>query len=107
MEDKNMLEEYRAELDEIDKVLEQYFVRRMQVVAKIGEYKRANGIPTLDAGREAQVLEKHTRSIEAELAPYMEDYFRAMMAISRKYQDDRRAPEARSAATAGSLSPEK
>ena len=91
MTENRGLEEYRAELDEIDKVLEQYFVRRMQVVANIGAYKRLHGIPTLDAGREAQVLEKHTRSIEPQFVPYMEDFFRAMMAISRKYQDDQRA----------------
>ena len=84
------LEEYRAELDVIDKTLEEYFVRRMKVVAKIGEYKRANDIPTLDAGREKAVLEKHTKEIEPEFVPYMEEYFKAMMAISRKYQDDRR-----------------
>ena len=91
--ERTLLEEYRAELDEIDKVLEQYFERRMEVVAKIGEHKRLNGIPTLDAGREAKVLEKHTRDIEPRLAPYMEDYFRAMMAISRKYQDDQKEKE--------------
>ena len=73
------LEEYRAELDVIDKTLEDYFVRRMKVVAKIGEYKRANGIPTLDAG------------LEPELAPYMEEYFKAMMDISKQYQNDRRS----------------
>ena len=84
------LEEYRAELDVIDKTLEEYFVRRMQLVTKIGEYKRANGIPTLDAGREKAVLEKHTKDIDPELVPYMEEYFKAMMAISRQYQDDRR-----------------
>lgn len=84
------LEEYRAELDVIDKTLEEYFVRRMKVVEKIGEYKRANGIPTLDAGREKAVLEKHTKDIDPELAPYMEEYFRAMMDISKQYQNDKR-----------------
>ncbi len=84
------LEKYRAELDVIDKALEENFVRRMKVVAKIGEYKRANGIPTLDAGREKAVLEKHTKDIEPDFVPYMEEYFKAMMAISRKYQDDNR-----------------
>ena len=71
-------------------MLEENFVRRMQIVAKIGEYKRQNGIPTLDAGREAKVLEKHTKDIAPEFVPYMEEYFKAMMAISRKYQDDNR-----------------
>lgn len=84
------LEELRAELDIVDKALEENFVRRMKVVAKIGEYKRASGIPTLDAAREKAVLEKHTKDIEPELAPCMEEFFKAMMAISRKYQDDKR-----------------
>ena len=93
MFERTLLEEYRAELDEVDKVLEQYFVRRMKIVDRIGRYKRLNNIPTLDASREAAVLEKHTRDIDPELVPYMEEYFRAMMAISRKYQDEKKAAE--------------
>lgn len=81
------LEEYRAELDQIDKTLEEYFVKRMKVVKKIGEYKKAKGLPTYDGGREKQVIEKHTAAIEEELKPYMARYFEEMMAISRSYQD--------------------
>ena len=81
------LEDYRAELDAIDKTLEDCFVRRMQTVAKIGEYKQQHGMPTLDPGREAEVLQKHTAGLEEDLKPCMEDFFKAVMAISRNYQD--------------------
>ena len=81
------LEDYRAELDVIDKTLEEFFLRRMQIVEKIGQYKKEHGLPTLDASREAKVLEKHTQGHPEELRPYIEEYFRALMAISRSYQD--------------------
>lgn len=81
------LEEYREELDVIDKTLEEYFIKRMEIVTRIGDFKRANGIPTLDSGREAAVLKKHTEHIPEAFRPYMEEYFKAMMALSRQYQD--------------------
>ena len=81
------LEELRAQLDEIDRTLEENFIKRMEVVARIGAFKEQHGLPTLDAGREAQVLEKHTAGLDEELRPFMEAYFTEMMALSRKYQD--------------------
>ena len=85
------LEDYREQLDAVDKALEENFVRRMRIVDEIGAYKRANGLPTLDAGREAKVLEKHASAAEDELKPYMRDFFRALMNISKSYQDSKRA----------------
>ena len=41
----NPLEEYRAQIDAIDGELVQLFLQRMAVTQKVGEYKKANGIP--------------------------------------------------------------
>ena len=56
------LDDYRAELDAIDKALEEGFIARMELVKKIGEYKAEHGLPTLDAGREAAVIDMHTEN---------------------------------------------
>ncbi len=77
----------RNELDAVDKGLEEGFVRRMQIVGEIAEYKAANALPTLDAAREAEVLEKHTQNCPAELKPYMAYYFKVLMSLSRNYQE--------------------
>ena len=77
----------RAELDAVDKTLEEGFVRRMQAVEKIAEYKAEHGLPTLDASREAAVLEMHTENCPKELKPYMEYYFKVLMSLSRNYQE--------------------
>ena len=81
------LKYYRDQLDEIDGALEDLFIRRMQIVAKIGEYKAEHGLSVLDSAREAQVLEKHTAGIDKEMKPCMEEFFKSVMAISRSYQD--------------------
>ena len=79
--------ELRKQLDRIDKVLEEKFSERMQVVEQIRKYKKANGLPTLDTIREVQVLSKHTEMQLEELKPYIEEFFRSVMTISRQYQD--------------------
>ena len=81
------LELLRSELDAVDKGLEEGFARRMQIVGEIAEYKAAHALPTLDAAREAEVLEKHTQNCPAELKPYMAYYFKVLMSLSRNYQE--------------------
>ena len=81
------LKELRDRLDVIDKELEEQFAARMQVVRAIGEYKKRCGIATFDAAREAQVLAMHTDGQSEEIKPYMEEFFKAVMDISKEYQD--------------------
>ena len=47
------LADYRKQLDRIDAEILQLFEERMNVVREIGIWKKQNGIPVLDAGREA------------------------------------------------------
>ena len=50
------LHDYRRELDGIDKELLSLFSRRMEIAAKIGEYKKENKLPVYDPARERQIL---------------------------------------------------
>lgn len=81
------LEGYRAQIDAIDGQLVQLFLQRMAVTQKVGEYKKAQGIPVLDSQREKQVIAAKTAltddpAAKAEVAALYE----SIMAISRRQQ---------------------
>ena len=52
------LEECRKEIDRLDKELTNLLEQRMQVVAKVAAYKKANHMEIFDPRRERQVLDK-------------------------------------------------
>ena len=81
------LEDYRKELDIIDKQLEECFVRRMGVAARIAEYKRLNGIPTYDPARETKVVEMHCSGMAEELKPNGTQFFIELMRLTKEYQE--------------------
>ena len=83
----NQLEQARAQIDTVDRQMAALFEQRMAAVRQVIEYKQATGMPILDSGREAQVIEKNTAYIaEDVLRPYYADLLRAQMAFSRQYQ---------------------
>ena len=53
------------------------------------EYKKKNGLPILDAGREEAILEKVGRRAGPELAPYARRVYETVLAVSREYQAQR------------------
>ncbi|HHV72811.1 MAG TPA: prephenate dehydratase [Clostridia bacterium] len=82
------LEELRGKIDEIDRKLGELFEQRMELVEKIAEYKRQNGLPVLDREREKAVIEKNiSRLKKKKLVEETEDFFSNLMRISREYQE--------------------
>ena len=82
------LQNLRREIDAIDRELVELFRRRMDVTARVGEYKRANGIPVLDQERERQVLRNKGELAGEELRPAAVTLFQTIMALSRRQQRD-------------------
>ncbi|MBE7031137.1 MAG: prephenate dehydratase [Ruminococcaceae bacterium] len=77
----------RARIDEIDAQITPLFEERMEIAAKVAAYKAANGLPTLNAGREAQVLGKNEAHLKDKaFAPYLRELYQNMMRLSRNYQ---------------------
>ncbi|MBM6939606.1 bifunctional chorismate mutase/prephenate dehydratase [Pseudoflavonifractor phocaeensis] len=81
------LEQYRREIDRIDRELVALFLERMAVTGQVGVYKQQRGIPVLDAQREKEVIAAKTAMTDdparkADLAHLYE----AIMAISRRQQ---------------------
>ena len=51
------LDALRREIDNVDKELIALFTKRMDICAKIGDYKKENGLPVYDKARENRALE--------------------------------------------------
>lgn len=80
------LEELREQIDEIDADLIELVQRRMDIAAGIAAYKRENGLPVLDATREADKLVDIRSRCRPELGPYVARLYEAMFSVSRDYQ---------------------
>lgn len=80
------LKEYRSQIDRIDKELMALLEERMDVVEKIGEYKRERGLPVLDASREAEKIKNLSSMADPSKERYLIDILKAIMATSRKME---------------------
>ena len=81
------LQEARRIINEVDTQMAELFVRRMEAAEMVAEYKKAHGMPILDAEREEEVIRNGMDRVERDaLRGYYADFMRETMAISRRYQ---------------------
>ncbi|MEG2420603.1 MAG: prephenate dehydratase domain-containing protein [Oscillospiraceae bacterium] len=81
------LQTLRGQLDEIDRQLVPLLEGRMDLVRRVGDYKRAHGLPVLDADRERDLLaEKRAMLRSPQNAPAVTALFETLMAVSRQSQ---------------------
>ena len=83
----SQLEQYRQEIDAIDRELVDLFLRRMEVTGKVGEWKQQNGVPVLDAEREKRVIAaKSALTDDPARRADLAELYETIMAISRRQQ---------------------
>ena len=83
----NKLEKAREVINEVDSQMAELFVKRMNAVRDVCEYKMEYGLPILDQKREDSVIERNSALVEDEiLKGYYIDYLRSLMSVSRAYQ---------------------
>ena len=80
------LEQLRGDIDAIDRQIVDLMKRRMETVAQVAEYKKANNMPVLDTSRERALLSKVGQEAGEELADYVQSMYRTIMAASRSYE---------------------
>lgn len=80
------LNDYRKEIDSIDDQMIALFSRRMDIAAKIAEYKRANGLRVLDARREKEKLRDITEKTPEDLRGYVASLYSLIFELSRSHQ---------------------
>ena len=82
------LNESRKNLDYIDDEILKLFIKRLNVVKGIAEYKKENNLPILQQDRENEVLERIAAKAGEDLAPYAKELFTDIMGISKDFQKD-------------------
>jgi len=71
----NELEGYRHEIGALDREILAAANRRLELVAELKRWKEEHGLPFVDAGREAQLLDE---LVDANEGPLSEDGVRAL-----------------------------
>ena len=80
------LQEIRQQIDSIDREMVDLFCRRMDLSARVADYKKANDLPIFVPGREQEILNRVAEQAGPELAPYIRRLYAALLEESRLYQ---------------------
>lgn len=81
------LKDIRAEIDAIDKQVQELFEKRMELASQVADYKIATGKPVYDKVREDEKLEVFKSRANNEFnATGIQELFKQIMGMSRKYQ---------------------
>ena len=80
------LNELRTEIDRIDDDIVRLFVHRMEICAKVAEYKKANSLPVLMPAREQEKLADVSLKAGSEMAEYTRQLYTLLFELSRDYQ---------------------
>ncbi|MDO5712944.1 MAG: chorismate mutase [Tissierellia bacterium] len=82
------LEELRKEIDEIDGQFVELFLKRMEIVKGVANYKIENNLPVLHKDREQKVIDKAVSRTPEEMKEYVKEFFEDTMKVSRHMQED-------------------
>ena len=87
------LNELRLEIDQIDDQLVALFAQRMEVSARIADYKKENDLPIFVPSREAEKLRDVAQKSGPELEVYTKVLYDLLFELSRGYQSQRNAAQ--------------
>jgi len=83
------LKELRTQIDQIDDELVRLFGARMEIAAKIADYKKENKLPILVPAREREKLQDVAKKAGPEMANYTRVLYSMLFELSRSYQSKR------------------
>ena len=83
------LQDYRKEIDAIDDELVRLFGKRMDIAAKIADYKKEQGLPIHVPAREREKLVDVAAKAGPEMANYTRVLYSMLFELSRSYQSKR------------------
>ena len=81
------IEQYREEIDSIDKELVELFKKRMEVSGKVAAYKQQVGKPIMDPSRERQLLERVSDLAGEEYESQTRLLYHTILGLSRSRQN--------------------
>lgn len=88
IQDSFDIDDLRNQIDKIDANLVSLFENRMEIVLKVAEYKKNNGVAILNKAREEAVIKKNLEIVKnKDLYSEVEEFFKSVMEISRGFQN--------------------
>lgn len=85
------LNDIRLDINKIDEELKRAFLKRMEYVEQVREYKEVTNTPVKNKSREADIINSKLEGV-TEFAPETREFFKTMIEISCKYQNERLSP---------------
>ena len=83
------LKDLRGEIDQIDDQIVKLFVQRMDISAKVADYKKKNNLPIHIPAREREKLQDVAKKAGADMANYTRVLYSMIFELSRSYQSKR------------------
>lgn len=85
------LTECRKQIDAIDDEILSLFLKRMAVASEVADFKKANGIATMQKTREREILQRVSELSGSDMEEYSRILFSTLMDLSKSYQNKRNA----------------
>ena len=82
------IEEMRAQIDTIDRQLVALLNQRFDVVKSVGQWKKENNIPIMNAKREEEVIQKVTAGLPEDRKAAFSHIYHAIMDAAKLYEKD-------------------
>jgi chorismate mutase/prephenate dehydratase len=83
----DQLQSCRQEIDEIDQKIQELFLKRMEIVASIAQFKMTRDLAVYDHDREEEVLRKNLERIkDSPYAPYYRQVLESILKESKEFQ---------------------
>jgi chorismate mutase len=76
-----MIEKLRKQINQIDKIIANYLLKRAKIVKKIRNYKKKNNLPVTNKKREIEILKKAGKK-----GKYVKEIFKKIISESKKLQ---------------------
>ena len=76
----------RAEIDDVDAEMVRLFEKRMDIAAKIAEYKQKKGCAVKDPEREMRKLDALRNASREDLRDYVAELYLEIFRLSREHQ---------------------
>jgi chorismate mutase / prephenate dehydratase len=89
MEENRMdqLQTYRDEIDAIDQQIQELFLKRMEIVSTIADYKMDRDLSVYDHRREDEVIQKNMERIkDSPYAAYYQHLLEVILKESKEFQ---------------------
>lgn len=85
----NELELARIKIDEADEEIRNAFLKRMNAVKDVINYKIKNNLAIFDSSREDTVINKNMALLkDKNVSKYYEDLLKYLMKLSKEYQEE-------------------